>query len=378
MDIPDASRRHRRRGFRLSFGLLLLALSPVPLALFIAGRSDFDPAPFPADFLQPSPAAETEHGAMLATGELVGEGKLPGPEDLAYDEEEGYLYTGCADGWIRRVLLAGEAAVEDWADVGGRPLGVALSPDGGLVVAESEKGLLKVSKERKITLLTDEADGQKFKLTDGVHVASDGTIFFTDASYKYDLESHFLDFLEGRPHGRLLSYNPVTNHTTVLARDLYFANGISVAPDQNSLIFCETPLRRCRRYHIRGEKNGTIEEFMENLPGFPDNIRYIRDNNYLIALCTERNLLWDLLMKYPLLRKLKFLLGSHLANIPPMRNSGLMRVSLDGKPMAIFSDPHLSLVTSGLQIGKHLYFGSLHENHILRVDLTKLENVANK
>ena len=99
-----------------------------------------------------------------------------------------------------------------------------------------------VKADREVHLLTDEAEGLKFRLTDGVDVASDGMIYFTDASYKYNLHNHILDIFEGRPHGRLMSFDPSTNHTDVLLRDLYFANGLALSPDQQSLIFCETVL----------------------------------------------------------------------------------------------------------------------------------------
>lgn len=88
--------------------------------------------------------------------------------------------------------------------------------------------------------LTDEAEGVKFKLTDGVDVAADGMIYFTDASYKYNLKDHVADILEGRPHGRLMSYDPSTHRTTVLVRDLFFANGVAVSTDQSCVIFCES------------------------------------------------------------------------------------------------------------------------------------------
>lgn len=97
-----------------------------------------------------------------------------------------------------------------------------------------------MSPERKVELLTDTAAGVKFALTDGVDVAADGTIYFTDASYKYNLANHMTDALEARPHGRLLSFDPATGLTAVLVRDLYFANGVAVSPDQSSLIYCET------------------------------------------------------------------------------------------------------------------------------------------
>lgn len=97
-----------------------------------------------------------------------------------------------------------------------------------------------MSSDRKVELLTDAVEGLKFALTDGVDVAADGIIYFTDASYKYNLDNHMTDILEVRPHGRLMSFDPSTGRTAVLARDLYFANGVSVSPDQSSLIYCET------------------------------------------------------------------------------------------------------------------------------------------
>ncbi|KAG0450587.1 hypothetical protein HPP92_026659 [Vanilla planifolia] len=374
---PSASPRRAN-----PFHLFILAPLALALVLVLAGRrvgEGFDPAPLPtgAAHLGPSAKAEEEHQAVLGASERIGEGVLPGPEDFAYDEEEALLYTGCEDGWIRRLRLgspekdAAAVVVEDWVRVGGRPLGIALAPDGGLVVAESSQGLLKVNKDGEVKLLTSEAEGRRFKLTDGVDVASNGVIYFTDASYKYDLMEHHLDIFEGRPYGRLLSFDPSTNQTTVLARDLYFANGVSLSSDQKSIIFCETPLRRCRRYYIEGEKKGKVEGFVENLPGFPDNIRYDGKGRYWIALAAGRSLFWDLLMKYPLLRKLKVNFGLHV-RVPSFGNSGLLGVSLRGKPVALLKDADLSLVTVGQQIGKHLYYGSLVESHVLRVDVSKL------
>ena len=89
-------------------------------------------------------------------------------------------------------------------------------------------------------LLTDEAEGVKFKLTDCVDVAKDGMIYFTDAANIYSLKDFILDVSDGRPHGRLLSYDPTTKETKVLLHDLYFANGVAVSPNQNYVIFCET------------------------------------------------------------------------------------------------------------------------------------------
>jgi sugar lactone lactonase YvrE len=104
------------------------------------------------------------------------------------------------------------------------------------------QGLLRVTREKEIEVLATEIDGLKFKITDGVDIAHDGTIYFTDASYKYSVKDSMLDILEGNPNGRFLSYNPTTKKTTLLASDLYFPNGVAVSPDQQFVVFCETVL----------------------------------------------------------------------------------------------------------------------------------------
>jgi sugar lactone lactonase YvrE len=50
--------------------------------------------------------------------------------------------------------------------------------------------------------------------------------------------------------------------------------------------FCR---RRCSRYHIAGDKKGTVEKFIDNLPEFPDNIRHDGEGQYWIALSAVSN-----------------------------------------------------------------------------------------
>lgn len=61
-----------------------------------------------------------------------------GPEDLVYDSGSGVLYTGCADGWVKRVSV-NDSVVEDWVNTGGRPLGLALGLNGEIIVADANK-----------------------------------------------------------------------------------------------------------------------------------------------------------------------------------------------------------------------------------------------
>ncbi|KAL6011893.1 yls2-like [Asimina triloba] len=267
--------------------IIFSLLGPITVAMLIYLDDGFDPAPLPDAGPWPSPSVPVHHRRILPAVEKPGYGILNGPEDLAYDADDRRLYTSCADGWIKRLTLSDVASpetVDDWVYVGGRPLGIAFGPDKELIVAEADKGLMRVSREGVVELLADEAEGVKFRLTDGVDVASDGVIYFTDASSKYSLAEHMLDVMEGRGYGRLMSYDPSTKSTLVLVRGLYFANGVALSPLQDYLLFCQTVLRKCQKYHLQGEKKGTVEDFIDNLPGFPDNIRYDGEGVFWIGI----------------------------------------------------------------------------------------------
>ena len=46
---------------------------------------------------------------------------------------------------------------------------------------------------------------------------------------------------------------------------------------------------RCRKYYIRGKKKGTVSNFIDNLPGLPDNIRCDEEGHYWVALAAVKN-----------------------------------------------------------------------------------------
>ncbi|KAM7265618.1 hypothetical protein ACFE04_003301 [Oxalis oulophora] len=288
-----------------------------------------------------------DHALVGAT--YVGVGELQGPEDIAYDKKTGIIYTGCGDGFIKKVYIGKSKSsdtynVESWVNTGGRPLGVALGCHNELIVADANKGLLNVSKDGVVKLLTDEAEGLRFNLTDGVDVAHNGMIYFTDASYKYGINDATLDINGGIPYGRLMSFNPVTLKTKVLLRDLFFANGVVVSPDQSYVIFCETPKRWCRKYYIGGKKKGSTENFIESLPGLPDNIRYDGEGHYWIAM------------------------GQ--ANSTSNNGGGILATDLTGKTIAFYTDSNFSL-SGGNKIGDYLYCLYFSNPYIIKLDLTQ-------
>ncbi|XP_010426698.1 PREDICTED: protein STRICTOSIDINE SYNTHASE-LIKE 6-like [Camelina sativa] len=347
---------------------------PLLVSIALYRLDTFDPAHHPADSLVYSNASIPPliNDKLLTGAEFIGVGLLNSPEDIAYHVDSGLIYTGCVDGWVKRVKVAesvNDSVVEDWVNTGGRPLGIAFGIHGEVIVADAYKGLLNISGDGKKTeLLTDEADGVRFKLTDAVVVADNGVLYFTDGSYKYNVHQFIFDILEGKPYGRLLSFDPTTRLTRVLLSGLYFANGVSMSPDQTHLVFCETPIRKCSKYYING---GRVEVFIQGLPGYPDNIRYDGDGHYWIAMPSGVTTLWKLAMKYPFLRKITAIVAKYGYEPMFMENAGVMKVDLEGNPIAYYHDQTLSHITTGVKIGNYLYCGSLSHSRIIRLDLLK-------
>ncbi|KAL3377806.1 hypothetical protein AABB24_003950 [Solanum stoloniferum] len=355
--------------------IFISVIIPVILGTVFYQLDSFDPASYPTHVLSTDPpiVAPKRNNQMLRRSEKIGVNQLLSPEDVAYDQKSGVIYTGCVDGWVKKVKVNESAAgstVEDWVFTGGRPLGLALGRHGEVIVADADKGLLlNVTSVGEIKVLTEEAEGLKFKLADAVDVAEDGIIYFSDASYKYNIEQYIYDILEGRPNGRLLSYDPSTKQTKTLLSDLYFANGVAVSPDQNYVIFCETPLRKCKKYYIKGEKKGSVDMFVDNLPGFPDNIRYDGEGHYWIAFASEKTYSWDLTLRYPFIRKIMAIMVKYVGQPKAEKNGGVLSVDLQGNPLEHYYDEDLTMVSSGIKIGDHLYCGSVKSPYILRLNL---------
>ena len=79
-----------------------------------------------------------------------------------------------------------------------------------------------------------------YRMTDDLDIATDGKIYFSDASDKFGYGEDQIEVMEHTPNGRLLVYDPETKLTTTLLDNLYFANGVAVSPDDSFVLFNET------------------------------------------------------------------------------------------------------------------------------------------
>lgn len=336
---------------------IYLAVTPSPIAPL---AWEAPPAPAMTGVLEPNDT--------LMKAELLGRGQLHGPEDTAVDAR-GRVYAGLHDGRIVRIEADGRVAT--FVDTRGRPLGMDFDAAGNLIVADAYKGLLSIDPQGQIKVLTTEAEGVPFKFTDDLDIASNGTIYFSDASSRFEQPDYLLDLLEARPHGRLLSYNPHSGETRVLLNDLYFANGVALSANEDFVLVNETYRYRITRYWLKGEQAGTHDVFIDNLPGLPDNLQGDRAGTFWVALPTPRKADADFLHRHPWLK-------AQLAKLPralwpkAIPYGFAIAINEQGEIIRSLHDTsgsHLRMVTSVKPVGDYLYFGSLDNDRIGRLKI---------
>jgi sugar lactone lactonase YvrE len=285
-----------------------------------------------------------------------------GPEDIAIDSS-GHIYGGLKSGAIFR--LDNVEAV--WSETGGRPLGLHFHRD-NLIVADGVKGLLSINPEGKVVTLTTEHDNLPFAFTDDLDIASDGTIYFSDASSKYGPSQALYDFIESRPHGRLLKYNPQTKETTLLLKDLHFANGIALSEDEDFVLVVESSRYKITRHWLKGETKGFTEPFIERLPAIPDGISRASDGGFWVAFMSPRSKILEVLSDKPFLRKI-------LGRIPysllkgSKKFSMFMKLDSDGLIEGLWHDPSGEVLTNISSVQEHngtLYLGSFKDSAFAR------------
>ncbi|MEV0288546.1 MULTISPECIES: SMP-30/gluconolactonase/LRE family protein [unclassified Kribbella] len=316
------------------------------------------------------PLAVNDH---ITNATIIGEDELQGAEDIA-PGLDGHLYTGTADGGIWRISMnsKGEARrVKRVATVAGRPLGLDAYSRHILIAAVARQGVMAIDTRTGETwVLTDRLDGRLIFFPDAVSVATDGTIYFTEASTVY-LPGFPNDLLDGRPNGRLLRYEPTTGVTDVVADGLYFANGVQVDPDEHYVLVAESFRTRLTRVWLRGSREGTTEQFGPWLVNGPDNIRLDDRGRVWIGGSDLRSDEVDAVFSSEAARRA-------LAAIPPDQLGSVRRpygfaMVLDrhGSPIFSFHDTtgRFHSVSSVLPHGRTITFGSLTDRGVAQVPM---------
>lgn len=288
-----------------------------------------------------------------------------GPEDLAIDSQ-GRVYFSLLNGDIKR--MGSDRQVENWVNTGGRPLGIEFDQQGNLIVADAYLGLLLVTPDGVIESLVSTVDNVPVVYADDVDIASNGKVYFSDASTKFVAKTYgtygasLLDILEHGGHGRLIEFDPASGQSTVIAQGINFANGVAISHDQKSVLINETGNYRVLRVSIEEATKGSVSVVIDNLPGFPDNLSQGSQGQYWVGLVSPRSLPLDMLSNQPTLRKVVQRLPAFMR--PKAQRFGhLIAINDSGDVIHNLQDPlgMFGYTTGAVEKGDDLYISSLHE-----------------
>jgi ribose transport system permease protein len=316
----------------------------------------------------------------LVGAEAIGLNTVEGPEDVVVDSQ-GRVYCGNRQGWILRYSGPGFEHREVLARIGGHTLGLALDKDENVIVCVGGMGLYLVTPDGQHRKLSDETnrnwlglrDDSRLRMADDLDIAPDGKIYFSEATTRFDMADWILDGVEGRPNGRLLCYDPETDKTHTVLRDLVFPNGVCICHDGESLLIASTWLCRITRYWFAGPNKGRREIFMDNFPGYLDNINRSSDGNYWVGLNGMRSPAYDLSMRMPTFRRRMMKRIPRDEWLYPSMNHGcVVKVSETGEAIETLWDPggeSHATITSMREHNGYLYIGGLENNRIGRIKL---------
>lgn len=353
-----------------------IVLSIVAILFLLAAYLTLWPVPIePVSWNAPMPHGYTGPHAVntkLTNLKMISLGKEEGPEHIAIGKD-GKLYTTVASGNILRMNLDGSAQ-EVFVNTGGRVLGFDFDAAGNLIAADAVKGLLSISPDKKITVLTDKVNGEPIFYADAVVVAKSGMMYLSDASTRFapkdwggTFEASILDILEQASTGRILEYDPANKTTRVMVKGFSFANGVALSQDEQTLFVNETGKYRVWKISV-GAKDLDVSTpsdqakmLFDNLPGYPDNLMRGLDGKIWLGFAKPRNPTIDKLASQPFMRKLTLRLPRAMWPIPKTYGH-VMAFTEDGKIVADLQDPSGSYpeTTAVTETNDRLYIQSLH------------------
>jgi len=308
---------------------------------------------------------------LLRSATSIDLGEFEGPEDATLGKD-GRVYVAVRGGLVLRIQNRG---VSEFANTGGRPLGIETDTDGTLVVANAIDGIQRIGRDGSVTTVLDTVDGQPLQNANNLGIGPDGVIYFSQSSTKFTAsgfggayQASLLDIMEHGGHGNVYAYDPGTATATRLMTGLNYANGVAVSKDGSFLLVAETGHYRISKYWLSGERRGETDILIDNLPGFPDNIKRGHRGRFWVGFAAPRNELLDQLSDNPLVRKMvQRLPATWRPKAEPF--SHVIAINGDGEVLMNLHDPaaRFPTLTGVLETRDNLYLTSLFGHSLPRI-----------
>lgn len=301
-----------------------------------------------------------------------------GPEDIVFDSL-GNMYTGVhkkendfGNGCIFKFDTAGK--MEIFYNAGSWVAGLHFDENNNLIALSHKEGLISISPDKKVTVLANkDENGKSFLIPNGLDIASDGKIYFTNTSEKsaYSIRYGRKMILEMRPLGGFYCYDPTSGKIKTLIDGTYFGNGVVLSQDESYVLVVETTRYRILRYWLKGDKAGQTDIFVDDLPGFPNGISIRDDGSYWLGFSTKRNEALDKIHSKPGMKRFVYALPNFLQ--PKAEKFGMvMNISADGKILKTLFDTKGIVMPEAGAVKEHdgfLYIGGDVVPHIGKYQL---------
>jgi hypothetical protein len=218
---------------------------------------------------------------------------LPGLDDVIADKD-GAIYVSAG----KQVLkLSGQGfATRDVvasfeADVGG----IAIHPDGRLLICVAGRGLAALDPTKPSPRWLESVDGRGLVGLLSVAAAPDGRIFAVEGSTGRTPDQWRHDLMEKRNNGRLITCGASLDQASVLLRDLSYPHGVAVA--DNNLWFTESWAHRISRTRIGANGPAKPEIILHNMPGYPARLHTDGRGGFYLGVFARRTHLIEFVLK---------------------------------------------------------------------------------
>ncbi|MBR0938907.1 SMP-30/gluconolactonase/LRE family protein [Bradyrhizobium jicamae] len=230
----------------------------------------------------------------LDTATPIGEA-LPGVDDVVADGN-GVVYVSAGrsiwklggDGFATRTKI-----IEFEDDAGG----LALHPDGRLLVCVAGRGLAAIDPAKPVPRWCEAADGSALAGLLSVTAAPDGRIYAVEGSVGRRPSEWRHDLMEKRSNGRLIAFGADLDNPRVLLRGLPYPYGAAVSADGNSLWLTESWAHRLSSFALGGSGLGAREIVAGNMPGYPARLHPDGHGGLLLGLFARRTHLIEFVLK---------------------------------------------------------------------------------
>jgi gluconolactonase len=198
------------------------------------------------------------------------------PEGPAWDGSGSLYVSSCYGGYIYKISEdTSEIFVDSLSSLIKQTNGLTFGKDGRLYACDFGRGnILRIDKHRRIEILSDGYQGEKYNRPNDLAFHKNGFLYFTDPkSYGAD-----------KADGRLFRLNVDTGEAELLKDSLCFPNGIAFNADYSALYVCESAKNRILKYALSSDGYPDSAEVFAELPGGdPDGIAFDTEGNLYCA-----------------------------------------------------------------------------------------------